>query len=58
MTVLPALHLAGFQPGLSNSDSALSMLTLIYAGLPCVLKLVAITMLAVTRLPSPNGALS
>lgn len=58
LTVLPALHLAGFQPGLSNSDSALSMLTLIYAGLPCVLKLVAITMLAVTRLPSPNGALS
>lgn len=56
LTILPTLQAAGFQPGLSNSDRALSTLTLIYAGLPCVLKLTAIAMLAVTRLPDPNGA--
>jgi GPH family glycoside/pentoside/hexuronide:cation symporter len=56
LTILPALQAVGFRPGLENTENALSTLTLIYAGLPCVLKLTAIAMLAVTRLPDPNGA--
>jgi glycoside/pentoside/hexuronide:cation symporter, GPH family len=51
LTILPALDAAGFQPGATNSAPALQSLTLIYAGLPCVLKLIAIALLARTRLP-------
>jgi glycoside/pentoside/hexuronide:cation symporter, GPH family len=53
LTILPALQAAGFQPGQSNPESALQTLTLIYAGLPCVLKLTAIALLARTQLTMP-----
>lgn len=48
LTILPTLQAAGFQPGPTNPESALRTLTLIYAGLPCVLKLIALTLLALT----------
>lgn len=50
-TLLPTLDLAGFKPGPDNSESALWTLTLIYAALPCVLKVTAILLLAATPLP-------
>jgi GPH family glycoside/pentoside/hexuronide:cation symporter len=50
LTILPALQAAGFRPGAQNTDSALQTLTLIYAGLPCVLKMTAIALLARTTL--------
>jgi GPH family glycoside/pentoside/hexuronide:cation symporter len=53
-TLLPALDLAGFQPGPDNTESALRTLTLIYAALPCVLKMTAILLLAFTPLPEPG----
>lgn len=53
LTILPALQAAGFQPGQSNPENALQTLTLIYAGLPCVLKLTAIALLARTPLTMP-----
>ena len=60
LTILPALDAAGFVPGPKNAESALQTLTLIYAGLPCVLKLIAIILLAFTRLhdtPTKDAAL-
>jgi GPH family glycoside/pentoside/hexuronide:cation symporter len=53
LTILPALDAAGFQPGQSNPEPALQSLALIYAGLPCVLKVIAITLLVRTRLDMP-----
>ncbi|MDP3194087.1 MFS transporter [Tabrizicola sp.] len=53
LTILPSLQAAGFQPGQTNPESALATLTLIYAGLPCVLKLTAIALLARTKLTMP-----
>lgn len=50
LTILPALDAAGFVPGGKNTESALQTLSLIYAGLPCVLKVSAIVLLAFTRL--------
>ena len=50
LTILPALQAAGFQPGAQNTESSLQTLTLIYAGLPCVLKVIAIALLARTDL--------
>lgn len=47
--LLPLLQGAGFTPGQPNSDQALWALTLCYAVLPCVLKLVAVAL--VWRLP-------
>jgi len=48
-TVLPALDAAGFQPGAgSASEPALRVLGLLYAGVPCVLKIVALALLART----------
>lgn len=52
-TILPALDRAGFTPGAPNTESALFTLTLIYAALPCVLKMMAITLLARTTVPDP-----
>lgn len=52
VTLLPLLERAGFQSG-SASDSpqeALLLLALLYAGVPCALKVVAIALLAVTDL--------
>ena len=46
LTVLPALEAAGLTPGAPAPDQALWMLTILYAGLPCVLKLIALALLA------------
>jgi len=53
-TILPALDLAGFRSGEENTEFALTMLTLIYAAVPCVLKIAAILLLAVTPLAEPE----
>jgi glycoside/pentoside/hexuronide:cation symporter, GPH family len=49
LLLLPALDLAGFTPGLSNSPQALGALSFAYAGLPCLLKAAAILLLARLR---------
>lgn len=48
--LLPLLGAFGFDSGGQNSDVALTTLTLLYAGVPCVLKLVAIALLVTTQL--------
>ncbi len=48
ITVLPLLELSGFEAGPDNTDAALMTLTLLYAGLPCILKLAAMALLAAT----------
>ncbi len=48
--LLPALDWGGFISGGANSPQTLTLLTLLYAGLPCALKLIAIAMLATTRI--------
>ncbi|TGD44560.1 sugar:cation symporter [Pseudotabrizicola sediminis] len=48
-TLLPALQAAGFTPGADNTEDALFALSLLYAALPCALKLLAITLLARTE---------
>ncbi len=51
VVLLPLLEQAGFTAGAAtNPDTALTMLTLLYAGVPCVLKLVAIGLLVATQL--------
>lgn len=47
-TLLPALQAAGFTPGAQNPEPALFALTLIYAALPCVLKMTALALLSLT----------
>ncbi len=49
-TLLPALEAGGFTVGGENSDAALMRLTLLYALVPCLLKLVAIALLIATDL--------
>ena len=47
--LLPALQLAGFESGsATNSEHALFVLTLMYAAVPCVLKIFALILLACT----------
>jgi GPH family glycoside/pentoside/hexuronide:cation symporter len=50
ITLLPLLDATGFQTGGANSPDALAMLTILYALVPCALKLVAIALLAATSL--------
>ncbi len=50
-TLLPLLQLQGFQPGPVNSAEALATLGLLYAALPCALKLLAMLLLALTPVP-------
>lgn len=52
VTMLPVLESAGFQSGAGaeNPPEALALLTLLYAGVPCALKVIAIILLAVTDL--------
>ena len=50
-TLLPTLDAAGFVPGAVNDASALFTLSLLYAALPCALKLLAIALLATTKIP-------
>ncbi len=51
VTLLPLLDAGGFVAGAQNTDSALSLLTILYAGLPCLLKLAAIALLLATPVP-------
>jgi GPH family glycoside/pentoside/hexuronide:cation symporter len=47
--LLPTLQLAGFESGsATNSEHALFVLTLMYAAVPCVLKIFALILLACT----------
>ncbi len=48
--LLPALEASGFQAGAENSAQALWMLTVLYALVPCALKLIAVALLAATDL--------
>ncbi len=49
--LLPALERAGFESGAAdNPQAALVLLSLLYAGVPCALKLIAIGLLATTDL--------
>jgi GPH family glycoside/pentoside/hexuronide:cation symporter len=50
-TLLPALQAAGFTPGEENTPSALFALSAFYALVPCALKVLAIALLAVTKVP-------
>ncbi|WP_333867595.1 MFS transporter [Cypionkella sp.] len=47
--LLPLLQAGGFASGVQNTPQALALLTLLYAGVPCGLKLVAMALLA--RMP-------
>lgn len=51
ITLLPALDTAGFRAGEASSESAIALLTYLYAGVPCVLKLGAMALLVFTPLP-------
>ncbi|MEX0349418.1 MAG: MFS transporter [Paracoccaceae bacterium] len=50
VALLPALEYAGFRSGVENTDEALRLLSIFYAGLPCILKLAALALLAATDL--------
>ena len=51
VVLLPLLDRAGFESGAaSNSTESLALLTLLYAAVPCALKLIAIALLATTDL--------
>lgn len=50
VSMLPLLEAGGFRPRQDNGPSALWLLSLLYGGLPCILKLLAIALLATTRL--------
>jgi GPH family glycoside/pentoside/hexuronide:cation symporter len=49
--LFPILQARGFVSGTVNTDKALQTLTLLYAGLPCALKLLAMALLARTKIP-------
>lgn len=51
VTLLPALQAAGFVSGGANAEPALHLLSLLYAALPCALKLGAIALLLSTPVP-------
>lgn len=48
--MLPLLESQGFSAGTDNPAAVLTLLTVLYAAVPCVLKLVAIGLLAATKL--------
>lgn len=50
LILLPALEAGGFRAGAENDAETLWLLSLLYAALPCALKLVAIALLATTPL--------
>jgi GPH family glycoside/pentoside/hexuronide:cation symporter len=50
-TLLPMLQAAGFTPGAENATSALLTLSVLYALVPCALKVLAIALLAATKIP-------
>ncbi len=49
--LFPALAASGFTAGAENPENALFLLSLLYAALPCALKLVAIALLLATPVP-------
>lgn len=51
VTLLPLLDAGGFRAGTTNAEGALNLLTLLYAGVPCALKLAAIALLIATPVP-------
>ncbi|MCE8007359.1 MFS transporter [Aestuariivita sp.] len=48
--LLPALEASGFRAGPDNPQDALALLSLLYAGVPCALKVFAIILLARTKM--------
>ena len=50
ITLLPLLDASGFQSGADNGPQALTTLTILYALLPCALKLIALGLLVMTPL--------
>ncbi|WP_371055654.1 MFS transporter [Rhodosalinus sp. K401] len=50
VSLLPALEAAGFEAGTENDETALWTLTFLYAGVPCVLKLLAMGLLVTAPL--------
>jgi GPH family glycoside/pentoside/hexuronide:cation symporter len=48
VTLLPTLEASGFSSGAANAPEALRTLTILYALVPCALKLLAIALLAAT----------
>lgn len=55
ITLLPALEAAGFRAGGPSPEGAIALLALLYAGVPCVLKLGAMALLMYTPLPGDHG---
>jgi GPH family glycoside/pentoside/hexuronide:cation symporter len=55
VALLPALEAGGFRAGAQNDEGALHLLTLLYCAVPCVLKLIAIALLATTPLPEGDA---
>lgn len=51
---LPALDIAGFAPGADNAPAALAALSVAYAGVPCLLKIIALATLALSPDPEPE----
>jgi GPH family glycoside/pentoside/hexuronide:cation symporter len=51
VTLLPALQAAGFVSGGANAEAPLRLLSLLYAALPCALKLAALALLLRTPVP-------
>jgi glycoside/pentoside/hexuronide:cation symporter, GPH family len=49
--LFPILQAGGFAAGADNPDDALHLLTLLYAALPCALKLLAVGLLLATPVP-------
>ena len=49
--LLPLLGAVGFTPGATNSAAALAMLSLLYAIIPCILKVFALGLLFFTDVP-------
>lgn len=49
--LLPLLDATGFVPGTANGDGALAMLSLLYAIVPCLLKVLALGLLYFTDVP-------
>jgi len=55
VVLLPTLEAWDFRSGSANPPEALWALSLAYAGLPCVLKLFAIAVLATTKIPEDSN---
>lgn len=56
LVLLPTLEAAGFRAGQANSESALTLLALLYGLVPCVLKFMAIGLLLATPVEERSPA--